>query len=306
MKNSKKQKQKTYILLGGKMKKLFSFIGLATISILSFIISEKTTLAVKEVDNIMAQIKQNMAKYKTEPENAIIKDNTIIPGINGKTVNINKSYKNMKKINMYNDKYFIYEEQSPEITIKEQYDKYIISGNPKKNTVSIIFTVKNNDKIDEIINILKKTKTNATFFIDKNWLEKNNDKMIQLINQGNTIGNLSNNLDYTNEEYVRMNRIIKKIGQQKTNYCYAEKENEKNIQECKKQRNYTIMPNIIITTNPMKTIKHKIKPGTIISMPVNETTTQELELIIEYINKKGYIIENIENHISETIQKNNN
>lgn len=306
MKNSKKQKQKTYILLGGKMKKLFSFIGLATISILSFIISEKTTLAVKEVDNIMAQIKQNMAKYKTEPENAIIKDNTIIPGINGKTVNINKSYKNMKKINMYNDKYFIYEEQSPEITIKEQYDKYIISGNPKKNTVSIIFTVKNNDKIDEIINILKKTKTNATFFIDKNWLEKNNDKMIQLINQGNTIGNLSNNLDYTNDEYIRMNRIIKKIGQQKTNYCYAEKENEKNIQECKKQRNYTIMPNIIITTNPMKTIKHKIKPGTIISMPVNETTTQELELIIEYINKKGYIIENIENHISETIQKNNN
>lgn len=306
MKNSKKQKQKTYILLGGKMKKLFSFIGLATISILSFIISEKTTLAVKEVDNIMAQIKQNMAKYKTEPENAIIKDNTIIPGINGKTVNINKSYKNMKKINMYNDKYFIYEEQSPEITIKEQYDKYIISGNPKKNTVSIIFTVKNNDKIDEIINILKKTNTNATFFIDKNWLEKNNDKMIQLINQGNTIGNLSNNLDYTNDEYIRMNRIIKKIGQQKTNYCYAEKENEKNIQECKKQRNYTIMPNIIITTNPMKTIKHKIKPGTIISMPVNETTTQELELIIEYINKKGYIIENIENHISETIQKNNN
>lgn len=306
MKNSKKQKQKTYILLGGKMKKLFSFIGLATISILSIIISEKTTLAVKEVDNIMAQIKQNMAKYKTEPENAIIKDNTIIPGINGKTVNINKSYKNMKKINMYNDKYFIYEEQSPEITIKEQYDKYIISGNPKKNTVSIIFTVKNNDKIDEIINILKKTNTNATFFIDKNWLEKNNDKMIQLINQGNTIGNLSNNLDYTNDEYIRMNRIIKKIGQQKTNYCYAEKENEKNIQECKKQRNYTIMPNIIITTNPMKTIKHKIKPGTIISMPVNETTTQELELIIEYINKKGYIIENIENHISETIQKNNN
>lgn len=288
------------------MKKLFSFIGIATITILSFIISEKTTLAVKEVDSIMTQIKENMDKYKQEPENAIIKNNTIIPGINGKIVNVNKSYRQMKKINIYNDKYLIYEEQSPKITIKEQYNKYIIGGNPKKKSISIIFIVKEKDNIDEILNILNKTKTNGTFFIDGYWLEKNNEKMIQIIKQGNTIGNLSYNLDYTNEGYIWMNKIITKIGKQKTNYCYAEKENEKNIKECEKQKNYTIMPNIIATTNPMKTIKHKITSGAIISMPINEKTTQELELIINYINRKGYKIETLENHISETIQKNNN
>ena len=53
----------------------------------------------------MTQIKENMDKYKQEPENAIIKNNTIIPGINGKIVNVNKSYRQMKKINIYNYAY---------------------------------------------------------------------------------------------------------------------------------------------------------------------------------------------------------
>ena len=72
------------------MKKILKNIGLATTIILSFIISEKTALAVKEVDEIMSEIKLRQDKYKIEPQDALIEKNTIIPGLNGKQVNIEK------------------------------------------------------------------------------------------------------------------------------------------------------------------------------------------------------------------------
>lgn len=281
------------------MKKILKNIGLATTIILSFIISEKTALAVKEVDEIMSEIKLRQDKYKIEPQDALIEKNTIIPGLNGKQVNIEKSYQEMKKIGTFNDKYIIYNEIRPTITINNQYDKYIISGNPKKNTVSIIFKVYDNDNIDKVLTILEKNKVKANFFIDVKWLENNNENVTKLIKKGYIIGNLGKNLEYKNVEFIWMNNIINTIGKQKTNYCYSEIESIENLKECTQQKNYTIMPNIIIKKQPLIEIKKEIESGSIIALPVNETVEKELELIIKYIKSKGLKIETLPIHLSE-------
>ena len=137
------------------MYKFFKRIGLVLLVIASFIYTERATLVVKEYDKLMIDIKNKSNLYKIDKKEAIIKDNTIIPGLNGKEIDIDLSYKEMKKIGKFNEKNIIFKQIKPEITINNQYDKYIISGNKTKNTISLIFTVYEYDNIENIRNILK-------------------------------------------------------------------------------------------------------------------------------------------------------
>lgn len=284
------------------MKKIFSYIGMFSLVFFSFFISDKTSTVVKDVDEIMIEIKEKKETYNKEPINAIINENTIIPGIYGKKINEKKSYEKMKKIGVYNENYLVFDEIKPETSSEKQYDKYIISGNRAKNTISLIFIVKGNDNIDKIIQILEKNQVKATFFIDGYWFKKNNDLITNLIDKGHTIGNLSYNLDYEDTGFIWINNILKKIGKQEINYCYKTDKKE-NINACVLQKNYTVDPNIKIKEDPLIEIKQQIKPGSLIELNINEKLNNELELVINYIKSKGYKIENIDTHLSE---KNNN
>ena len=62
----------------------------------SFFITEKTTLVVQNVDDLMAEIKENSSKYNKPSINAKIEKNEIIPGVCEKKVNLIKSYDKMK------------------------------------------------------------------------------------------------------------------------------------------------------------------------------------------------------------------
>ena len=124
------------------MKKFFEYIGMISLACFSFFFTEKTVNVVKEADNIMIEIKKAVEMNKTESIDAIIKEDTIIPGIYGKVVDEEKSYQKMKRVGSYQENLLVYKQQKPNIQLKNQYDKYIISGNPKKNMVSLIFLVK--------------------------------------------------------------------------------------------------------------------------------------------------------------------
>lgn len=282
------------------MKKIFTYIGISTLVCISFIVTEKTALVVKESDPLMQEIKEKATKYQIEPIDAIIKENTIIPGLNGKILDIEKTYNEMKKINQFNENYIIYKQIKPKISQKEQYDKYIISGNPKKNMVSIIFIINKEDTINDILEILKKETIKATFFVDGYWFENNNELALELIKKGHTIGNLSYNLNYEDTGYIWIDNILKTIGKQKNNYCYyTEKEN--NLKACTLKKNYTIKPSILVKENPLIEIKQKITSGSIIELKINKKTIEELPHIINYIKQKGYQIDTIENHLNEKI-----
>lgn len=286
------------------MKKLFEGIGILSLICVSFLYTEKTVNVVKEYDEIMISIKEENENYKVDAKDATIIDDTIIPGIKGKEVNINSSYSQMKRYGKFNSNLLVYQEVLPEISISENLDKYIIGGNAEKNMISFIFLVEENDSIDTVLKILDEKGVKGNFFVDGKWLEKNNKILVTLIEQGHNIGNLSYNRDYTNSSYGWMDTFIKQVGKQKIGYCYNEIADLTALQLCALSNNYTIRPNIIVKNYPLKEIKEQVSAGSIISMPINKTVEKELPTIISFITSKGYKIENLENHLSESINMN--
>ncbi len=279
------------------MKKIFQVIGFITLLLFTFTYTNKITTVIKENDDLLKQIEDVENQYIIEPINAIIKDNTIIAGISGSKINVKESYKKMKKIDEFNTNLLVYESIKPEISVLDYYDKYIIKSN--KNEVSLLFLVEQNSNIDKILNILNNYEIKGTFYVDGNWFENNNEKIIDLIEDGHTIGNLGYNYSYNVNGISWMNTIVTKIGNQKYTYCYTEEENEDILKICKNNNSYTIIPNIIVKNNPLITIKQNLEKGSIISLKINDTTLNELPLIIEYINSKDLNIVNLEELLDE-------
>ena len=277
------------------MKKYFQIVGIIALACFSFIFTEKTALMVRNSDTLMQTIKENESLYKIESVNASISGDTIVPGIGGKRVNDNKSYSNMKRLGEFNSNLLVYDYFLPEITLTKTYDKYVIGGNPRKNMVSIIIKVSDKDNINELIKVIGDTKVNL--FIDGSWLEKNESTLQNLRNYN--IGNLSYNGDYSKSGFIWMNTIINKYSNQKNKYCYQEEKNDDYLKICTLQKNYTILPSVVIKDNPLIEIKNNIKAGIIIALSINEKTIKELPLIINHINSKGYTIVNLDELLSE-------
>ena len=189
----------------------------------------------------------------------------------------------MKKIGKFNEKYIIYEEIKPEISIEDNKNKYIIEGNQnnRKNEISIIIEIKETYNIENIIKILDQNQIKITFYIqDKKSIDKETEQYIkQLQKKGHKI----------------------EINDNKN--CILPEKNEEKLRICAKQNKYTIIPSIIINNSLLNEIKQQIKPGSIIKIPLNKNTEKELDMTIKYIKSKGYTIKNLEDHISE---KNNN
>ena len=280
------------------MKNFFQSIGIITLMIGSFILTDQVQMTSKQSDSLLNEIKSKKDGYKENAIEPFIKDNTIIPGVNGKEVDIDKSYEEMSKIGYFDDKLLVYKTLSVEETLDKNKDKYIVSLNNSKMNITILFKVHKNDDIAPIIKQLDKRKIKGTFFIDSNYLEKHHNQIIELIGKGYTIGNLSNNEDYTDSDFVWMKTIITNIGPQKYNYCYTKNENKTILKNCKLQDSYTIMPKII-KEKPLINIKTHLKPGNIISIEVNEELKKELEVLLNYIESRGYSIKSLEEGLKE-------
>ena len=279
------------------MKKTFQIIGLISLTCFSFFITEKTATVVNDLDEIMIEIKDKMNNYKSEEIDAKIENNTIIPGISSKKVNINKSYKNMKNNGYFSEKLFIYDYTKPKISIEDNKDKYIIKGNPNKRMVSLVFTLSGEENINDILNIINNYGIKVTFFVDYVWYENNNSLIKELTNSGHIISPLMD--DYTNSDFEWMDMVIKKVNKQKLVFCYNIIDNQENLNICSLKGNYTIRPTIISDKTPLVDIKNKLESGSILLLTNNTVLKKELSSIIIYIKSKGYSITSLEEHILE-------
>lgn len=247
------------------MKKIFSYIGISTLTLMSFITLEKTTTVIKLNDEIMMQINEQKNKYEQEPIDAKIDGNKIEPGINGKKININKSYENMKKMGKYNPEKYEYDQIQPKISINNIHDKYIEKGNSNKKEIALIIIDKNN-KMPIIKEIIEKQKVKVTI-LKNNTIEINNNNFTQIDNT-------------------------------KQKYCYIKEETSKELKKCEKQKKHTIKMNIV-EEDLLKETKKTLSNGKIITISLNENTQKELELTINYIKSKGYKIVKLEELLSE-------
>lgn len=281
------------------MKRFFEILGFLSLVCFSFFYTEKTIDVVKEVDDIMITLKEQAPKYQVKAENAKIDGKFMTPGISGKIVNLQKSYEEMKHYGKFHPNLLVYDKVSPEISIKNRYDKYIQTGNPKNRQVSFLFVVDEKGNPSPIIEILKEKKVTGTFFIDGSWLEKNQNELVSLIEGKFTVGNYSYRGDYGHESFVWIDTIIKRVGGQKQSYCLVEKENKKALSTCKLQKDYTIYPNIIMKENPYSELTEQVESGSIILMRLDAQVKKELPLMITYLKQKGYEIVNLEQLLEE-------
>ncbi|MCI9110376.1 MAG: polysaccharide deacetylase family protein [Bacilli bacterium] len=281
------------------MKKSFQILGIITLLVGSFIYNEKVGVVSKLNDDLLTEIKDKQKDYKQNPIEATIIQDTIIPGRNGKKVDVKKTYTKMKQIGYFNDKLITYKPLKVKNELKDNKDKYIISANKDKKSLSLIFKVNNKSNINKIISILDNTNTKATFFIDSKFLENNQDLVMMLINKKHIIGNLSNKENYNHSDFVWMKTIITKTGNQKNNYCYTPTKNKQILKNCSIHNSYTIIPTKIINERPFITIKNNINKGSLIMLNTSKELENELENIINYIISKGYQIQNLEKVLKE-------
>lgn len=280
------------------MKRLFEIIGLATLMFFSIMITHKTEIVFENVDNIMIEIKEKSEIYKQMEVDAKIDGDTIIPGKYGRSVNIKKSYQQMKKYGAFKEEMLVYNLKKPKISLSDYKDKYIINGYPKDRKISLIFKINNYEgNIDEVLKILDSDNIKATFFVDDEWFSEHNSLINDLINQQHTIGLLSHNLDYQDSSFGWMDTIIKSVTKQKQGYCYYTDKRE-NLDSCVLLNNYTIKP-IEISENLFYEVKKNLNNGVMVSFNLNKQLVHELKTIISYINTKGYSLVSLENLLSE-------
>ena len=273
------------------MKRLFERIGLISLLVFSFFLTDKTSTVIKNLDDIMVMIKSNKKNYETKSINAHINGNSIIPGISKKEVNVNKSYSKMKEYGKYNSNLYIYNYTKPNISITNNKDKYITRGNVIKRMVSLNFIIDDNTNLDKLLNILNNNKVSSALFIDEEYLSNNLDLIYSLINNGYIIG-IKNN----KSNYKWMDTIITKIGKQKNIYCLYD--NKDTIDNCININGYTIK-GIKINKNYYSNIKKELTSGAIFNLDITDELINNLDVIIKFIKKKGYSIENIDIHIKE-------
>ena len=137
------------------MKSIVKLLGLLVLIGFSFFYTDKVIEVIREEDEVMIKIKEEKDRYYVKPIDAIVSGNTIIPGIKGREVDVDGSYKKMKEQGIYNDKLFVFDEIKPKIRLEDYQDKFIISGNKNKKMVSLVFSIDSSrylEQVDKILN----------------------------------------------------------------------------------------------------------------------------------------------------------
>ena len=276
------------------MKKLFKIFGIITFLCFSFFYTDRVMNVISDKDPLKQEIINLSNNYKLSSNEAIVSGDTIIPGSNGREVNVDKSYKKMRTGNVFNDKLLVFNVIYPEYKLKDNMDKYIINGNINKKEISIVFIINNDNNIDKIISILDNKKVVSNLFIEYNYLFNNINK----IKKYNNHNIYSYSDKYTYDTLVIANNIITRTMNNKPIYCLSKTKNKDNINVCSYSNMYTIIPSI---NGGYNDIKSNLSNGNIILLDTSINTVNELNLIINFINSKGYDIVGLDKLLSENV-----
>ena len=280
--------------MGDTLKRIFEIIGFISLVCFSFFYTNEISNVIKENDDLLIQIKDNENLYNVKAIDAVILDDTIIPGVSGRRVSADKSYNNMKKYNTFNENLLVYDKVKPNVSVNKVYDKYIISGNKSITNITLTFVLYSDSNIDNIINILNKNEIKATFFVDMDYFDSNNEIISYLIKNNHTIGFLNSskgNINY-------MSAVVSKINNQKYLFCFNDLKNSEFLKICSLNNNYSISSNVIDKDYYIN-VKKNLTNGSILTFKVSSKLDNELELIINYIKQKGFKIINMPELINE-------
>jgi len=264
------------------VKKITKYIFLLFLTCFSFFYTDKVINLINQKDPLMSELIKMKPTYDILPVNSVIENDTIIPGIKGRELNIEKSYNNMKTGGIFREDILVFNYILPSVSLKENKDKYIIKGNNQKKEVAIL-TILNKNNIDKIKEI-----DTITIFIN------HKDLTIDTINklQNKEIYSYGNNGIYTKETITNDNHIINTLSNNKSKYCFTKEKNKNTLNVCHENNMNTIIPTII---GDYYKIKNNLSNGSIILL----NNLNDIDIIMRYIKSKGYNIVTLEKLLSE-------
>lgn len=275
------------------MKKIFKIVGTFSILCFSFFYTDKVVTVISDNDPLKQEIINVSENYKVLPNEAVVKNDEIIPGSNGRVVNIEKTYKKMRRDNIFNNNYVIYDSIYPKYRLIDNKDKYIVSGNINNNNVSILLLVNNNYYLNDIIKEFNKRNKNVNLFVSYEFL---NNNISYLKGIKHNIYMYSDN--YTYDTLLISNNIIKRISSTNPIYCLMLDKNTLGIKVCSYVDMYSVIPSI---KGGYSDIKNNLKNGSIILLNNNYSTMKEISNIIDFISSKGYNIVSLDRLLSEDV-----
>lgn len=266
------------------MKKYLKYLFIFLLFIISLIYTDNSINVAKDIDPIMKKIKIKQDNFQMESVNAIIDNNTIVPGKNGCIIDVNKSYESMKRINSYNDNLIKYKDIIPEISLYNTYDKYIEKGSNEERNVSIVLYIKDKKYINNISDV------KLNMFLDANILK---DSTIN-INDNIKVYNGGDNMNYDDTTIEWINDVISD-NYNTSNYCINIDKNDSYLLSCARNKMHTISPSIIYTN--IYKAKNEITNGSIIYF--TEHNLNNISVFATYLLKKGYNIVYLDELLSE-------
>lgn len=253
------------------MNKIKYFVTIVLV-VFSFYLTDRVMIYIDSKNPIMKSILDKKDDYYERAVNAVIKDNTIIPGINGKEVNEYKSFVKMEEFGSFNELYLKYDLIKPEVSLEDNKDKIIIKGNEKKRAVS--FIIYNNELIEDYFN-------------------ENNIKYALVANINTAI---KNDMEYINGEKEHFSDLHSLLKKNKRDIKLCLKDYSL-LNECKKYKYYIVNYSVDASKSIMDTL-NKINSGDIIFIN-NSVSLDNMKLILNEINKQDLKVLYVKELIAE-------
>ncbi len=256
------------------MKKLFKYLGITSILLFGFYYTEKMSSIVVSHSSLVSEINENSSNYNIEPVSAVIEDNYIIPGLNGYSVNVLKSYNNMRFLDTFNSYYLEYDKVIPNISLENNKDKIIKFGNSGKNSVAIIVQ----DNI-EILDYVKEKNIKITRLVDRHTYDR------------------SMTYEQINNDYEQYNKVEAMLNNANINrnICFV---NNNIIDICRENKKYLVESSLTLNNYNLASIKDKIKSGYIIFINNNVSLT-DFKILVRQIYYQDLDIIYLSNLITE-------
>ena len=281
------------------MKNIVKMVGLCVLIGFSFFYTDKVIEVIREEDEIMIELTSVVDIYKVLPVDASVLGNTIVPGLEGRNINIDESYKKMKSSGVFNKNLIIYDAVKPDVSVDDNKDKFIIKGNNNKQMVSIVFVLDSDKYFDKIDEVLKSKEVMANYFVSYNYLINNSTKIKEI--EENEFYSYGDNGIYTPDNLLFSNNLISRIRDKEALYCLSSDMDYDVIELCSGNDLYTILPTIIGGNNAYNTITKSLESGSIILIDSNFDNINNLGVIIDYIKGKGLKIGGLSELINEEL-----
>ncbi|QFT88916.1 Peptidoglycan-N-acetylmuramic acid deacetylase PdaA precursor [Bacillus sp. THAF10] len=260
----------------------------------------------KKQDPLMLEVMEKASAFEVSPQDAKIdKVWKAQPGLNGLKVDVEASYKKMKKTGMFDEAKLVFEQVPPKVHLADLPPSPIYRGHPEKQMVAFLINVAwGNDHIPGMLETLKKHDVKATFFLEGRWVKENPSMAKMIIDAGHEVGNHS----YTHpnmktlgssavrDQLMKTNEVIEAISGNKVEWfappsgsyrdevvSIAHELNLKTIMWSVDTIDWQKPAPDVLVNRVMK----KIHPGAMILMHPTPSTEQSLETMIVSIKEKG-------------------